>query len=374
MLTIKEAVDKTRPQLAKVKEYMNYHGYFDAHECNIYEGLKRSTQRELSETLRHCRLNDLLKGFSRKELQGLKEFLPTAGGLSTGYLGVAGAQYLVPTWVSQKLYQASTGEDIVPLISADVFEPRGGDCTVPTGILSAQYVGEGTVPHETVDSTGATITLKKITVPIIATTEMIEDNQFSVIEWNIQKAGEAMGRTSAELALTVLKTATDGYGTVVTGAASASETKTTEILDVFEEVSRGDPIIQPVCNTMIITLEAWSHSATGVEVAGGAAGDYWRGEPITQRLPAQGFKLVYHGMDTLFSGSRSLCTGGAGAAMTACKTLVFDRTQAMVTGRKNWLRVEKYANPIMDLAGSIVSGRQDSVTVVNCAIGVVTET
>jgi len=370
MLTIKEAVDKTKTQLTKVRQFMDTKGYFDSQECNIYEGLKRSTQRELTETLRHCRLPDLLKGLSRKEL---KEFYPTAGGLATGSLGTAGAMYMVPTWVSQKLYQASTGTDLIPLISADVFEPRGGDCTVPTGILSAQHTGEGTIPHETVDTSGATITLQKLVVPIIATTEMIEDNQFGIIEWNVQKAGEAIGRTASDLALNVLKTATDGYGTVVTGAASASETKPIEILNVFEEVSRGDPIIQPVCDTMIITPEAWGHSASGVEIAGGAAGDFWRGEPVTQKLPAQGFKLVYHGMDTLFSGSKSLCTGGAGAAMTACKTIVFDRTQALVTGRKNWLRVENYAHPIMDLAGAIVSGRQDSVTVVDCAVGVVTE-
>jgi len=373
MLNIKEAVDKTRPQLAKTKEFMEQHNYFDPQQCNIYAGLKRSTQRELSETLHKCTLRDLLKGLSKRELKGLKEFLPTAGGLTTGSLGTAGAQYLVPTWMSQKLYAASTGTDIVPLISADVFEPRGGDCTVPIGVLATQQLGEGTVAHETVDADAATIKLVKISAPIVATNEMIEDTEYGLIEWHIQKAGEAMGRTGGNLALNVLKTATDGYGTVVTGAASASETKPNEILDVFEEVSRGDSVIQPVCDTMIITPEAWSHSASGVEVAGGTAGDFWRGEPITQRSPAQGFTLVYHGMDTLFSGSTSICTGGGGAAMTECKTIVFDRKQAMVTARKNWLRIEDYSNPVMDLAGAIVSGRQDSVTVVDCAIGVVTE-
>lgn len=366
MLTIKEAVDKTKTQITQVKNYLDKHGYFDPQECNIYRGLKRSTQHELSETLRKCRLSDLLKGMNRKQLKCLKEFLPTTGGLSTGSLGTAGAQYLVPTWLSQKLYQASTGYDLVPLISADVFEPRGGDVTVPTGILNAQKVGEGGTPHETVDTSGATIKLEKYVVPIIATAEMIEDNEFGLIEWNIQKAGEAMGRRSSDDAITVLKTATDGYGTAASEAGAADETLPEDIFNVMDAISRGDSQIQPIADTMIVTEEAWSHS-----IAVDATAAYF--PTGINSTPSPGFRLSFHGLDTIKSGSTNLATGGAGAAMTDCVTLVFDRKQAMVTARKNWLRVEDYANPVMDLVGAVVSGRQDSVTVVDCAIGVVTE-
>ena len=368
MLSIQEAVEKTKPQIIQVKNYLETHGYFDPNECNIYEGLKRSTQHELSETLRQCRLSDLLKGMNRKQLQCLKEFLPTAGGLSTGSLGTAGAQYLVPTWMSQKLYAASTGTDIVPLMSADIFEPSGGDCTVPTGILSSLEVGEGTVAHETVDSSAATIKLKKVTAPVVATNEMIEDNEFGLIEWHIQKAGEALGRTASDLALTVLKTATDGYGTKATEAAPADETLPEDIFAVMATMASIDPIIHPIANTMIVTPEAWRHS-----IAVDATAAYFV-TGIQPRQPAQGFDLTFHNLDTKVYHSTSLGTGGsAGTALTDVVTLVFDRSQAMVTARKNWLRVENYANPVMDLAGAVISGRQDSVTVVDCAIGVVTE-
>lgn len=368
MLTIQEAVDKTREQIPKIKDYMDRNGYFDPQECNIYEGLKRSTQHELAETLRQCRLGDLLKGLTKQQLQGLKEYMPTAGGLSTGSLGTAGAQYLVPTWMSQKLYQASTGTDIVPLISADIFEPRGGDCKVPTGILAAIVAGEGELPLSQLKANSATLKLEKYVSPIVATSEMIEDQEFGVIEWGIQKAGEAMGRTASDKALTVLKTATDGYGTKATEAAAADETLLEDVLNAFDAVAVADGIIHPICNTMIVTPEAWGHSL----VLDATAAYYSTG--IGTRPPAAGYDLVFHNFDTKFYQCSSLGTGGRdGTALTNAVTLVFDRNQAMVTARKNWLRVENYSNPVMDLAGAVVTGRQDSVTVVDCAVGVVTE-
>jgi hypothetical protein len=370
MLNIKEAVDKTRPQLATVKEFMEQHNYFDPQQCNIYAGLKRSTQRELSETLHKCTLRDLLKGLNKKELNGIKEFLPTPGGLTTGSLGTAGAQYLVPTWISQKLYTASTQTDKVPLISADVFEPRGGKCTVPTQILDAIIAGEGEIPTDTFKADGATVTLEKIVRPLIATNEMLEDQEYGLIERAVNEAGRAIGRLAFDKALACLVDAdsdSEGYGERATEAGAADETLPEDIFNVFDAVSRGDGQVNPIANTMIVTPEAWSHS---IAVDGTAA---YFPTGIQPRPIAGGFDIMFHNFDTIFSGSTELGTGGAGAVMTKCVTLVFDRKQAMVTARKNWLRVENYANPVMDLAGAVISGRQDSVTVVDCAIGVVTE-
>jgi len=45
-----------------------------------------------------------------------------------------------------------------------------------------------------------------------------------------------------------------------------------------------------------------------------------------------------------------------------------------LTGRKRWLRIDNYAHPIDDLAGAVVSARQDSVTLHDDAIYVLTET
>ena len=357
MLSIQECISKTTDQREKVEDFMDKNGYFDAKECNIYEGLKRSTQRELQETLRKL---------------SLREILFSPGGLTTGYLGTAsGVVYLVPTWLSQKLYTASKQQDIVPLISADVFEPRGGDLTVPIGKLTAHLVGEGEVPTSSYTGAGAEITLKKLVVGSVITDEMLEDNQFGLAEWHVQQAGEAMGRLGSNLALDVLKTATDGYGTRVTEAAGAGTTTTLDFQNGVEGVSQ----YEHTPNTALITREAWQDAVQLAEVTGGAAGDYGLAY-ARLREPTQGFDMNLRGCDTLFCNLDTLHAAAdvAGAAFTKCVTLVFDKNVAMVTARKNWLRIENYANPVEDLAGAVITGRQDSVTVVDEAIAVITET
>lgn len=356
MLSMQESLSKTEQQRKRVKHFMDKHGYFDHRECNLYEGLKRSVQRELQETLRK---------------RSLKEVLYGAGALTTGYPSASGSIYLVPTWLSQKLYHASAMTDIVPIISADVFEPRGGDVTVPVGKLTAHVVGEGPGPTSSYTGTGATIKLVKFKVSGIATGAMVEDNQFGLIEWQAQQAGEAMGRAGSNHALGVLKGAADGYGVQVTEGAGADETTTLDFQNGIEGVSENE--YNP--NTAIITREAWQHSVQVNEIAGGAGGDY--GLAYTRmREPAPGFDMNYRGCDTLFCNYDELHDTAdlEGAAFTACVTLVYDRRVAMVTARKNWLRLENYVNPVEDLEGVVVTGRQDGVTVVDEAIAVITET
>lgn len=358
MFSIQECVSKTAEQRKRVENYMDRNGYFDHQECNIYEGLKRSTQRELAETLRKASLRDLLK-----------EWITTPKALATGTLGAAGVNYLVPTWLSQKLYAAGASTDLAPLLSADIMEPDGNESTIPTGILKAHRAGEAELPHGAVIApTQATVSLIKYVVPIVITQEMGEDNEFGLMEWNIQKSGEAMGRVANDDLLSALFTATDGYGTLAAVAGAAGETLPLHIMEAFDAVGVGDGMIQPICNTMVITPEAWEHS-----VSDDATAAYFP-TGIGTGAPATGFDLKFHMLDTKFSASQSLATGGAGTAMTACKTIVFDRRQALVTARKNWLRIENYVEPVKDLMGAVVTGRQDSVTVVDEAVGVVTET
>lgn len=361
MFSIQECLDKTVDQRKRVEQYMDSNGYFDAAECNIYEGLKRSVQRELAETLRKVSLRQLLK-----------EWLFTTKGLTTGYPATSGSIYLLPTWLSQKLYTVASRRDFVPSISADVFEPRGGECTVPIGKLKAITGGEGELPSSSYTGSGATISLKKIAVPSAITEEMIEDNQFGLVQWMVEKAGYAMAKEANNNAVEVLWAATDGFGTryySLTG--DADETKytggaTSDILVAWDALGLKDV----VGNTLVTTPQAWRHSISETATA--------TTMPTLTSMVEQNFdaKIPSLNLDVIFDTSRILhdTVDLPEAAFTACYSMVFDRTQAMVTARKNWLRMENYSDPVKDLAGMVVTGRQDSVTVSDDAIAVLRET
>lgn len=103
-------------------------------------------------------------------------------------------------------------------------------------------------------------------------------------------------------------------------------------------------------------------------MAGGAAGDYYVLLEPTYRQPAEGFNRVYMGLDVLLNNSKFLRTNGTNAY-----SVVFDRGNALLTGRKRWLELKNFSNPIEDIAGAVVSFRQDSVTLYKDAICLITE-
>ena len=86
--------------------------------------------------------------------------------------------------------------------------------------------------------------------------------------------------------------------------------------------------------------------------------------------PNDGYHTRLEPFDVLFSTSDQLhdSTDAEDAKFTTCVSLVFDRDSAMLTGRKHWLKLEEYSDPIRDLAGAVVSARQDSVTVYDGSI------
>jgi len=68
-----------------------------------------------------------------------------------------------------------------------------------------------------------------------------------------------------------------------------------------------------------------------------------------------------------------VATDAEGAAWTKCKSLLFDRKNALVIARKRWLTLEKFSEPIRDIATCTVTSRQDARTIYNNSIALITE-
>jgi len=77
------------------------------------------------------------------------------------------------------------------------------------------------------------------------------------------------------------------------------------------------------------------------------------------------------GMNIVYSDCSVLTNAKVG---TDLLTIVFDKDYAMLSGRKRWLRIENYSDPVRDLVGATITARQDSVTLYKDSIFVITET
>lgn len=349
MYSIQEMLSHTEEQRKAVRTALDGSGSHYPFDANIYNNQKRSIQRELRESIRAI---------------PLREFLVS---------GLAGAAYLVPDKLSDILYQAATQVDIVPLISMDVIDGwEGGvlkiDVVNRLALRAGPYGAGGSKGPRTMVTAQPTITPIAFSCPLIANSEIIEDAQWNLVEWYVREAARGMAWLAADMALTVLKTATDGIGTLnesLTG--DSAETKwtggvTADVIDAMRAL--GDDEWVP--NTMVVTNEAFLHSIAATASTVGVF-------PIDV---AEGFDIKMMMMDVLFCNNPALHAAGdaVGATFTECVTLFFDRRAALITGRKRWLQIDNYADPVADLEGAVVSARQDSVTAYDDSIYKLTET
>lgn len=356
MLSIQEIVDKTQPQLKQIEATMDSWAQFhpdiktpEKTRCTIFDASKPALNAELKQSLHAIPLKEILVS------------------------GIAGAAYLVPDKLHEELIFYSKQTDICPLIGRVVSGWQGGNLNVTIvereTYTAKEFVSAGAeIPDSTVESVQATITPKSFAVNAQISNDMLENAAYDLIEYHISKAAQAIGTKATSLALTVLATATDGVGTLNSAlSGDADETKftggtTTDLVTAIRKL--GDDKCTP--NTIVCTNEVWGHSLGVQAVPAG-----W-----TNLAPTEGYTLHMGFMDVLLNNSPELhdSTDDVGATMTNCITLIFDRNNAILTGRKRWLRIDNYANPIEDISGAVISARQDSVTLYNDNIYKITET
>jgi len=359
MLSIQDIVQKTAYQRKQIRETMDswgmYHPNIQTPEqtnTSITEGLKPADKAAVKEAIRHI---------------PLREFLA-----KSGTTGIAGAAYLVPDKVHDELIMYSKVTDICPLIGHVATGWRGGalkvDIVSDESYAAHPFASGGQFSTQTVAAMQATIAPKSFGIAPRITGDMIEDANFSLVDYHLQKAALGMGEYASELALTVLKTATDGWGTVNSSATGdADETKlvngtTSDIGDAVRGVGND----QFIANTLVTTPESWAHSISTQATEVG-----WSLQQATE-----GYTAKLGILDVVMSTNKILhdSTDAVGGAFTECVNIIFDRANALLTGRKRWMEIRNYADPVRDLAGSTITARQDSVTLYDDSIYVLTET
>jgi len=353
--SIQETVEKCTEQIKDVKFQLGK-GQFHPEITNVFKGQTPAVQAKLRETFNTIPLHEFLA--------------------KSGTTGIAGAAYLVPTAVHTHLMGAVRSTDKVPLFSAEVVDGWvGGDLTVDVAVRSSELSGANPLfkwvmhpkvpisgagsPTETVESISATLSPKAFNVAPRITNDLIEDNNFELVEWHLTQAAHQLGQYATDLAIADLKAASDGTGTQSTVTAGADTTTTVNVTEAIEEL--GSEFWNP--NTMIVTYKAW---VDAINVTASHAG-------IQYAPLAEGYDVKFQMLDTVFNNSKNLHAGVASSKMTNCVTLVLDRTAALLCGRKRWMRIDNYSEPVRDLAGAVVSCRQDCVTLYKDACSEITE-
>jgi len=370
-----QEITKRTAELESAKQVKNMlsAGYFDFEEFNVFG--TGATQRE--QRITEMKQEDRKQIMESIRKIPLREFIARSGAA-----GIAGAAYLIPTKIYTTLFDSAVEEDHTAWLSINgtiiPADQIGGttmkvDIAVDDSYVVHPFASGGQMATETIATTQATLDFSTTYgINFRITNDLIEDSQFELIDMHVRNAGREMGEFATNLALTVLKTATDGDGTVNGGASGdADQTKfygaTTEDLVDLHKAILADRYVP---NKIVTTYEAWYHNIVGTVFIG--AGTY--SEPWAYNAAIEGPAKRMLACDVLYSTLPSLhCATDAAGTFTDCVTIMFDDKYALLTGRKRWLRIENYSEPVRDLVGAAVSMRQDSVTVYNDSIGVITE-
>jgi hypothetical protein len=358
-LSIQELLEKTETQRREIRDAMDSAGHYHPDDASLFDGQKAEDRHLITDALRNI---------------PLKEFLGR---------GTTLGDYLVAGKVYDDLIMYSQVTDKIDAISAHVLNGWEGANLDVIVADKEGYIGQrgasGAIMGTTTVSGGKGGTMVKcalspilLTINARITSDLIDDaiqgKQGDLLEFHIRNAAMVMGEMATEQAIDVLVAPPDCIGTVNTGTTTSSGiTKWTDTDGSIEDGIRKLGDCGWWANTILITGEAWAHSVVSTITAG------WTGTiaPAKQNP----FDAVIGYLNVIFSRYRTLgtVTTAAPPVWTLCKTMVFDQKNALLTGRKRWMQIENYSDPVRDLAGAVVTSRQDTVSLFKDAIYVLTE-
>jgi hypothetical protein len=324
---------------------------------------------------------DNLKPADRADMEATLKAAPLEKLIEFAVTGVAGANYLIPDKIYDRLYESAKIYDIAPVASPIVSCPGSSmklDIEKAGQFKARGLAGGGSFPDETMEITQVTATPILFGIKARISNELIEDSQWSVMDTHIRRAGEEMGKYSTHLFIRDLIAGSDGDGTQnAANSGTADKTYFGDLADGFSE-NLADGWVS---DTVIVGAGVLGDLLRDATVS--VYSDQWHSKFLDTPI----IKAGNSGENTsplLFGNFMGMnvyvipevvTTAAAGGLYISSKwhSFVLDSRNAMLTVRKRWLKIENYSDPVRDLVGAVITSRQDQVSVHNDASHEITE-
>jgi hypothetical protein len=356
MYSIQEIVRDFKPNLDKVERHMDGKSSFHPRDISLLTDpeIKAADRLKIKQSVKEIPLGYLM------------EFL-----MADGTSDLAGAAYLVPDKIYDILFEAGAVNDIVPLCAPVVSCPGSSlkvDVEVDGSFKAHFGASGGSAPSETVQTTQVTITPKLFQINPVITQELIEDSQFDMMEFHLRRAGEQMGQFSTEQYLAAMISGADGDGTQNT--CSTGTNNACYLSDLAESWAAN--LEDGFLSDTVILPPTLLHTVLADDTIAKYSDQFHSKGSLNSPLNWGSFLgmnivLVKH-MNTDYTGDGALYISSKWHAF------VQDKANASLVVRKRWMKIDRYAKPVEDLVGAVISARQDEATIYNDASCEITAT
>ena len=358
MFSLSETVghDVIQENLKATERWMDSTATFHPADAPLYKGLKLEDKVKLGNTIKEINLGRLLQEF----LDG------TAA--TTG-------SYLIPTKIHDILYTDACAYDIAPYASPVVSCPGSSlkvDIEVDGSYVANLFSSGGKLPDENMLLTQPTATPKSFGINAAITNDLIEDSQFDMVETHLRRGARQMGEYSTHIFLADLILAADGDGTqnaVTTGASTVTDLG--DLLDAWA-LNCADGFISDVAIVGPGPVSDILQDDSVAKYSDMFHSRWAQGAPIAT-TDAPMYMGDFMGMKTYVIPEQRTTGDGALYLSSKWHSFVLNKANAMLTVRKRWLKMEDYSDPVRDLVGVVISGRQDQISVYNDASCEITE-
>ena len=345
-----------------IKEQLD-HNYFDMYEPEMLEAFRAMGDVQANNFLASIH-NIPFRHFFDTRNGKIKEYLA-----SSGTTGIAGAVYLIPVKLYADLQTEAVQADVVAQISKVLLGPDqvSPGTTMKVDIAKdgqykvSQIAGGAIAPSESMETVQATLDFTPIYgINIRLANDLLEDSQFDILGLHTSEAGRQIGEKASDLAITVMYLSTDGDGTrnLITGDQAYAEWAADGSHTVEDGISLNlsDGYVP---DTMLLTHKAYNYNLKGT------SGIQYNESALQAAWLQSGYPTQLAGMNLVYSDTDYLSNN---QAYDTSKMIVFTKAYALLSGRKRWMRIENYSEPVRDLKGAMITFRQDSVTLYNDSI------